>query len=110
MATTVHEGSKRGELKLAEDVQKITSLILTWSEAEMAGDSDRASRLADLAGSVIFGIVRVQSTEHNSHKLVLNLIQSGEDASKSAQEGSNSMPFVLAARLVRQVLAVPESA
>ena len=41
------------------------------------------------------------SADATSHKAVLNTIQSGEDAYKTAPEAANSLPFVLGARLAR---------
>lgn len=87
---------------MTEDHSKIAGLVLLWSEAERASDGPRIEALRKVCTNIVFGVSRVQASDVTSHKAVLNTIQNGEDAYKTASEAANSLPFILGARLTRQ--------
>ena len=95
------EDTEVGGLILSEGSAKVASLVLAWSMAVESKDEELSKLYCSLASNVLFGVSRIHASEGTSTKVVLRLIQTGEDASKVATESGNFLPFILASRLVR---------
>ncbi|CAE7710412.1 unnamed protein product [Symbiodinium sp. CCMP2592] len=95
VSAAVHSETQRGDLTLTEDHAKLAGLVLLWSESERASDEKRSAALRKICSSIVFGVSRVQASDITSHKAVLNTIQQGEDAYKTASEAANSLQMAL---------------